>query len=89
MTEDDSTPFWRRWRVGERVVVRYRIEDGMLSDALGELARVDDEGVDVITRRGLVTVPAERITIGKRVPPPPAPRRRRTRPGPDPSRPRV
>lgn len=80
MTNAERTPFWRQWRVGERVVVRYRIEDGMLSDALGELARVDDEGVDVITRRGLVSVPADRITIGKRVPPPPAPRRRRNPP---------
>jgi len=79
VTEEDERPFWRHWQVGERVVVRYRTPDGMYSDALGELARVDDDGVDVITRRGLVTVQANTIAIGKKVPPPP---QRRHRPPP-------
>lgn len=80
MSDSAATPFWRGWQVGERVVVRYRIEDGRYSDALGELARVDDDGVDVITKRGLVSVPAATIAIGKRVPPPPT-RRHRPPPG--------
>ena len=80
MSPAPDTPFWRTWQVGERVVVRYRIEDPSYSftDALGELSRVDDTGVEVITRRGPVSVPAERIEIGKKVPPPP--QRRRPRP---------
>ncbi|QOR69843.1 hypothetical protein IM660_14435 [Ruania alkalisoli] len=68
-------PHWRTWRAGERVVVRFRIPEGGLTDALGELLRVDDSGVEVETRRGAVTVPAEAIVLAKRVPPPP-PRRR-------------
>lgn len=68
--------FWQQWQVGERVVVRYRIEGGY-SDALGELIRVDEAGVEVSTRRGPVSVAAADIVLGKRVPPPPAPRHRR------------
>ncbi|WP_027286774.1 hypothetical protein [Ruania albidiflava] len=71
-----TVQFWRQWRVGERVVVRYRVEGGY-SDALGELTRVDADGVEVSTRRGPVAVPAEDIVLGKHVPPPPAPRHRR------------
>lgn len=74
-----NTDFWQDWAVGERVTVRYRIPGGF-SDALGYIRRLDSTGMDVETRRGLVTVPAELITIGKRVPPPPA-RRERGRPG--------
>ncbi|WP_159619997.1 hypothetical protein [Ruania rhizosphaerae] len=66
---------WRSWRAGERVVVRFRLPEGGLTDALGELLRVDDSGVEVETRRGPVAVPAEAIVLAKRVPPPP-PRRR-------------
>lgn len=68
---------WRTWHVGERVVVRYRIEGGF-SDALGELLRVDETGVEVMTKRGPIAVPAEGIVLGKKVPPPPAPRNRRS-----------
>lgn len=67
--------FWREWQVGERVVVRYRVSGGY-SDALGELTRVDDQGVEVSTRRGPVAVPAADIVLGKHVPPAPAPRHR-------------
>jgi len=66
--------FWQDWQVGERVTVRYRI-DGGFSDALGYIRRIDDTGMDIETKRGLVTVPAQLITIGKRVPPPPVRRR--------------
>src|SRR5690625_3025212 len=77
MSAEGSQPFWRQWQVGERVVVRYRIDDEHYthSDALGELTRVDDEGGAVNTRRGPVSVPADRIAIGKKVPPPPQRRR--------------
>lgn len=58
-----------------RVVVRYRNSEGSFSDALGELVRVDEQGVEVATKRGLVAVAAADIALGKRVPPAP-PRRR-------------
>lgn len=61
--------FWRAWVPGMRVVVRYRNDEGSFSDAVGELVRVDDDGVEVATRRGPVTVAAADIAIGKRVPP--------------------
>lgn len=76
-----ATRFWHEWEVGQRVTVRYRIEGGF-SDALGYIRRIDSTGMDVDTRRGLITVPAERITIGKLVPPPPKPRTRRRGAGP-------
>lgn len=77
-----SATFWHDWQVGERVTVRYRVEGGF-SDALGYIRRIDTTGMDVETRRGLVTVPAHLITIGKRVPPPPERRPRRIAPWPD------
>lgn len=85
MTNPDPGAFWLQWQVGERVVVRYRTEDGGFSDALGELVRVDATGVDVVTRRGVVSVEAADIALGKRVPPPPEPRRRRSPPPPGPT----
>ncbi|MFH5824327.1 hypothetical protein [Georgenia sp. AZ-5] len=62
---------WMRWRVGERVVVRYRVEGGF-SDALGDLVEIRPDGVVVRTRRGDVEVPAAVMVTGKRVPPPPS-----------------
>jgi hypothetical protein len=62
---------WLSWRVGERVVVRYRESDG-LHDALGELLAVGPDAVVVRTRRGDVRVPATAMVTGKRVPPPPS-----------------
>lgn len=72
---------WRTWTVGTRVVVRRRLgpdDDHGWTDVLGELTRVDDDGVQVATRRGPVDVPGPEIALGKVVPPPP-PRRPRTR----------
>lgn len=69
--------FWLDWEAGQRVVVRYRLAAGGYSDALGELLEVDAAGVRVETRRGPVSVAADDIVLGKRVPPPPPPRRRR------------
>lgn len=73
-----ATRFWQEWEVGQRVSVRYRVEGGF-SDALGYIRRIDADGMDVETRRGLITVPADLIVVGKRVPPPPA---RCSRPAP-------
>ncbi len=78
--EPDDRP-WLAWSVGDRVVVRYRIErtrDGGPghTDALGDLVSCSPEGVTVRTRTGDVVIPAEVIAVGKRVPPPPPPRRR-------------
>ena len=70
---------WRSWTVGTRVVVRRRLADGGEhghTDVLGELTRVDDEGVQVATRGGPVDVPGTDIVLGKVVPPAP-PRRPR------------
>ncbi|QDC24011.1 hypothetical protein FE374_04640 [Georgenia yuyongxinii] len=88
MTTDDGAPPplpWLQWRVGERVVVRYRVPDGF-SDALGELLEVHPDRVVVGTRRGPVEVPATAMVTGKRVPPPPSlpPRERPPRPAPPP-----
>lgn len=58
---------WMEWEVGERVVVRYRKPDG-LYDALGHLTEVAADHVTVNTRKGLVTVPANLMVTGKRVP---------------------
>ena len=61
---------WLSWKVGERVVLRRREADG-LYDALGEVLAVSPDSVTILTRKGPVTVPAEKMVTGKRVPPPP------------------
>ena len=61
---------WLSWKVGERVVLRRREADG-LYDALGEVLAVSPASVTIMTRKGPVTVPAEKMVTGKRVPPPP------------------
>lgn len=63
---------WLDWQVGERVVVRYRLEDGR-HDALGHLLEVAPTHVTVNTRRGVVKVLAETMVTGKRVPEAPFP----------------
>lgn len=72
-----STPPWRAWPVGVRVVVR-RALDGVPADAppphytdvVGDVLTVDDTGVLLRTRRrGDVHVPAEAIRLTKVVPP--------------------
>lgn len=67
-TPSPSLP-WLRWRVGQRVVVRYRAEDGV-HDALGYLTQVSPHEVSVETKRGLVQVPAHTMITGKLVPAP-------------------
>lgn len=62
---------WLEWKIGERVVLRRRETDG-LYDALGEVVEVSPAQVTIKTRKGLVTVPAEKMVTGKRVPPAPS-----------------
>ena len=83
MTHDtpQGIPAWRRWAVGTRVVVRHRLPEGGLTDVLGELIALDDDGVLVRTRRGPVRVAGTEIVLGKPVPPPPP--RRPSRPAAD------
>ena len=61
---------WMNWRVGHRVVLRYRLADG-LHDALGDVIEVAPDHVTVMTRRGGVRVDAHTMVTGKRVPPAP------------------
>lgn len=61
---------WMRWSAGQRVVVRYRLADG-LHDALGDLVEVAPDHVLVRTRRGEVRVEATTMVTGKTVPPSP------------------
>lgn len=59
---------WLAWMPGERVVVRYRLADG-LHDALGALKTTSRDYVEIETRRGLIRVDAETMVTGKKVPP--------------------
>ena len=63
---------------GSRVVVRWRLDapdpatGATLTDAVGTLVSADDEAVTVETSRGTVTIPLERVTAAKEVPPKPS-----------------
>ena len=61
---------WMRLELGSRVVVRYRLDDG-LHDALGILLEKAPTHVVIDTRRGRVKVDARTMVTGKQVPPPP------------------
>jgi hypothetical protein len=58
---------------GTRVVVRYRIPEG-LTDALGDLVGISAAECTVRTRQADVVIPLDLVVAAKRVPPPP-PRR--------------
>lgn len=59
--------------LGQRVVVRYLIEDGArATDALGELVDRDDHRLVVRTKRGEVAIALAAVVAAKPVPPPPA-----------------
>ncbi|ASN21034.1 hypothetical protein CGK93_16115 [Arthrobacter sp. YN] len=62
---------------GIRVVVRYRIDDG-LTDALGYLLDTSDNSCTVRTRTSDVEIPLAMVIAAKEVPPPP-PRRQSVR----------
>ncbi|WP_426996458.1 hypothetical protein [Pseudarthrobacter sp. N5] len=62
---------------GTRVVVRYRIDDG-LTDALGYLVQTADGESTVRTRRSDVVIPLDLVVAAKEVPPEPV--RRLSRP---------
>ena len=61
-------------KVGNRVVIRYRLADGQATDALGILLSVDESTVVVATKRGDTSIARARIIAAKEVPPAPAPR---------------
>ena len=61
---------------GTRVTIRYRLDDGMATDALGYLLTIDDTHCVVDTKRGPATIAFDRIIAAKAVPPPPSPRPR-------------
>lgn len=65
---DDPRPSlpWLGWSPGDRVVVRYRSEDGT-HDALGTLVETDPHFVVIEARRGLVRVAAHTMITGKLV----------------------
>jgi hypothetical protein len=63
-----------------RVVIRYLLESGQATDALGMLVAVSPTHCTVETKRGAETVPIAAIIAAKEVPPPPAPRPRRPPP---------
>ncbi|MGK3957012.1 hypothetical protein ACLKOZ_12540 [Arthrobacter sp. R4] len=64
---------------GTRVVVRYRIAGGGLTDALGHLVDTDDDGCTVRTRQADVVIPLELVVAAKEVPPAPPRRPARAR----------
>ena len=57
---------WMQWEPGDRVVVRYRAEDGV-HDALGWLRERSPHYVVIEARRGLVRVEATQMITGKLV----------------------
>ncbi len=70
-----ADPPGRTLRVGDRVVVRYRLPPGDvagLTDVVGVLTRADEDSVTVDSRRGPVRVARVDIVAAKQVPPPPS-----------------
>lgn len=61
---------------GTRVVVRYRLDDGRATDALGWVHVSDATHCVIATKRGLETIALADIIASKEVPPPPPPRPR-------------
>ena len=57
---------------GMRVVVRYRLPDGRVTDALGVLLSADETHLVVDGKRGVETIAIADVIAAKPVPPPPA-----------------
>lgn len=81
MNSQTPTPrqFLEGASLGTRVVVRYRIADG-LTDALGDLVGVGAADCTVRTRRTDVVIPLALVVAAKPVPPAPQRRAPRTAP---------
>lgn len=60
---------------GMRVVMRYLLDDGRATDALGEVVTITETHAVVQTKRGAESVPLDRVVAAKQVPPAPEPRR--------------
>lgn len=65
--------------LGTRVVVRYKIPEGM-TDALGDLVGINAAECTVRTRRTDVVIPLALVVAAKAIPPAPARRAPRTAP---------
>ena len=59
---------------GMRVVIRYRLDDGRATDALGVLLSLTPTHAVVDTKRGAESIELVRVIAAKEVPPPPRPR---------------
>lgn len=85
MTEHEGERVRAGWapflQDGRRVVLRYAIDreasphGESMSDALGTILSADEQSVQVMTKRGEMTVPRALIIAAKEVPPPPVRRR--------------
>jgi len=67
---------WREATPGTRVVVRRRLLDALpegphLTDVLGVVLRLDDDGLTLDTSRGPTRVEGRDIVLWKPIPPPP------------------
>ncbi len=69
MNQPPALP-WLAWEPGQRVVVRYRDEDGSTRDALGTLVETAPDHVVIDARRGRVHVHASQMIVGRKVEPP-------------------
>jgi GNAT superfamily N-acetyltransferase len=58
-------------RVGQRVVIRYHRQAGLLTDVVGDLIGVDSS-LHIITKRGPISVPLDLVVVGRTVPPRPS-----------------
>ena len=56
--------------IGTRVSVRSRMDDGWLSDAVGEVSALADGVLTIETRKGPKQVEISRVTAWRVVPPP-------------------
>jgi hypothetical protein len=68
----DPAAFLRSAPMGMRVVIRYRLPDGMATDVIGFVSASDETRVAVASMRGMESVALETVIAAKEVPPPPA-----------------